>query len=326
MRGFLTINFTHGIKFRKEKEKRRKMKLFAPPYYRKFKCIADRCGHSCCVGWEIDIDADTLARYESCDGTYAEKIKKSIEYHEVPHFRLLGERCPHLADNGLCSIICELSEEWLSDICREHPRFYNKTVRGMEVGLGLSCEEAARLILSTENYRDIAEIDTLDGENEPLQFDTVAERDRIYELLSDENIPYCDRLRLLWYKYGASPKLLSDKEWQDVLASLEYLYESDRELFSVYSSNEATPVGYEKALERFLAYLIYRHASSKETEEGFRASLGFAFFVERLFASLIKNEGAPNAERVIEIARIISEEIEYSEENTDNITFEFEIS
>ena len=302
------------------------MKLFAPPYYLKFKCIADRCRHSCCVGWEIDIDADTLARYESCDGGYAETIKKSIEYNEVPHFRLLGERCPHLADNGLCSIICELSEGWLTDICREHPRFYNDTPLGKEVGLGMSCEEAARLILNEENYWQLAEVGTVDSEDIPMQFDTVAERESIYAQLSDENIPYCDRLRLLWDKYGASPKLLPDKEWQDILASLEYLDESDRELFSVYSSDEATPVGYEKALERFLAYLIYRHASSKETEGGFRASLGFAFVLERLFASLIKNEREADAERVIEFARIISEEIEYSEENTDDITFEFEIS
>ena len=302
------------------------MKMFAPPYYLKFKCIAGRCRHSCCVGWEIDIDTDTLARYESCEGRYAQKIKNSIEYHGVPHFRLNGERCPHLSDNGLCSIICELSEEWLSDICREHPRFYNDTPLGKEVGLGMSCEEAARLILNEENYWQLAEVGTVDGEDIPMQFDTVAERESIYGLLSNENIPYRDRLRLLWDKYGASPKLLSDNEWQDIFASLEYLCESDRELFSVYSTDEATPAGYEKALERFLAYLIYRHASSKGTEGGLRASLGFAFVLERLFASLIKNEGKPDAERVIEIARIISEEIEYSEENTDSIMFEFEVS
>ena len=41
------------------------MKLFAPSYYKDFACIADRCQHSCCVGWEIDIDPDTLAHYET---------------------------------------------------------------------------------------------------------------------------------------------------------------------------------------------------------------------------------------------------------------------
>ena len=31
------------------------MKLYAPKYYNEFKCIADKCTHSCCVGWEIDM-------------------------------------------------------------------------------------------------------------------------------------------------------------------------------------------------------------------------------------------------------------------------------
>ena len=35
------------------------MKLIAPDYYNKFSCIADKCRHSCCVGWEIDIDENT---------------------------------------------------------------------------------------------------------------------------------------------------------------------------------------------------------------------------------------------------------------------------
>ncbi len=36
------------------------MKLFAPRYYKKFKCSADKCDHSCCVGREIDVDETAL--------------------------------------------------------------------------------------------------------------------------------------------------------------------------------------------------------------------------------------------------------------------------
>ena len=35
------------------------MKLYAPEYYKQFQCIADKCTHSCCIGWEIDIDEIT---------------------------------------------------------------------------------------------------------------------------------------------------------------------------------------------------------------------------------------------------------------------------
>ena len=46
-----------------------------PNYYDKFKCIADKCRHSCCIGWEIDIDDDTMELYNSIGD---ENILKNI--------------------------------------------------------------------------------------------------------------------------------------------------------------------------------------------------------------------------------------------------------
>ena len=50
------------------------MKLFAPKYYEDFSCIADKCRHSCCIGWEIDIDPETLAKYSALTADYAAAI------------------------------------------------------------------------------------------------------------------------------------------------------------------------------------------------------------------------------------------------------------
>ena len=296
-----------------------KMKLFAPGYYKNFKCIADRCNHSCCIGWEIDIDEKTLALYERCGGILA-----TVEQDGTPHFRLTGDRCPHLNENGLCNIIIGQGDGWLSDICREHPRFYNETSRGREVGLGMSCEEAARIILEHENYADVQEIGIVDEVGIDSEFDTVAERERIYKKLSDTAVPYGERIAGFWSKYGASPEILTDEEWRGIISELEFLNEEHRELFACYSSDGKSPEACEKILERFLAYLIYRHASSAKTESRFRAALGFAFFTERLLASLIKKLQPQSKNDIYEIARVISEEIEYSEENTEAITLEFE--
>ena len=110
------------------------MQVFAPLYYNDFKCIADKCTHSCCIGWEIDIDEDTLRTYEESVGKYHELIRASIDYTDTPHFKLFAnDRCAHLDDRGLCKIITECGENFLCDICREHPRFYNTTARGIEV-------------------------------------------------------------------------------------------------------------------------------------------------------------------------------------------------
>jgi ribosome-binding ATPase YchF (GTP1/OBG family) len=52
------------------------MKLYAPKYYKSFKCIADRCKHSCCVGWEIDVDGKTLEKYKGLKSEYSKNIEQ----------------------------------------------------------------------------------------------------------------------------------------------------------------------------------------------------------------------------------------------------------
>ena len=299
------------------------MKLFAPEYYKNFVCIADRCKHSCCVGWEIDIDDVTAEKYRSLCGPYAEKIRESIDASDdgVCHFLLAEkERCPHLDENGLCRIILEYGEGGLCEICREHPRFYNLTARGMEAGLGMSCEEACRIILGSDMYGTFFVLaDDEEGSVADGEIDALSHREHIFATLSDNSLEYTDRLRLLYEEYSLSPALLSDEECREMLESLEYLDGAHRELFCCYSSSLETPKEYEKVLERALAYFIYRHLSPAHDASELREALAFCLFCERLLASLLRSgEGD-----YTELARIVSEEIEYSEDNTEAIKFEF---
>lgn len=302
------------------------MKLYAPKYYNSFKCIADKCTHSCCIGWEIDIDEKTLEKYTSFEDGYGLKIKQSIDLDEAPHFRLgADERCPHLNGKGLCSIITELGENYLCDICREHPRFYNDTVRGKEVGLGMACEEAARIILTSDEYNQFAEIGAVDKEAEDFDFDSVAERERIYTALLDRSNPYPERLESLFSEYNVSPRILDDDEWLNVIGSLEYLDEKHKTRFLNYSSDVTVPPMLEPMIERALAYFIFRHCSDSFDEAEFRARLGFCMFCERLLASVLMSENAFELREIIRYARIISEEIEYSEDNMEKLMVEFYI-
>ena len=306
------------------------MRLYAPKYYKDFHCIADRCRHSCCVGWEIDIDDVTAEKYRSLCDPYAEKIRESIESDGggVPHFRLVeNERCPHLNASGLCKVILEYGEGLLCDICREHPRFYNTTARGMEVGLGMACEEACRIILGSDSYANIIEV----GNSEDIEtylgsdIETLKEREFIYSVLSNPSLSYEGKLRTIYDTFSLSPALLSDVESRQLLESLEYLDDSHKELFSCYSSDISNPVGFESFLERALAYFVYRHFSASVDKAERRASLCLCLFCERLLASLIRKNvlSLRDLDSVCVLARIISEEIEYSEDNTDTIKFEF---
>ncbi len=285
------------------------MKIFAPCYYEKFKCIADRCRHSCCVGWEIDIDSDTEEKYSSLCNGYGKSIIESIDFSDTPHFKLgENERCPHLDGRGLCRIISEVGEDYLCDICREHPRFYNRTPRGLETGIGMACEEACRIILSSDDYRDFYTVEDDCEEWEYDGFDASLYRERILSILDDRNSSFKEKLSNIYYLFNLSE--ISDSVLKNTLEKLEYLDPYHKELFLNASFKELTS-DREKYLERALAYFVYRHCTEVEDESDFSANLGFCLFCEKLLASLDGD--------IFDTARIVSEELEYSEENTEII-------
>ena len=301
------------------------MKIFSPEYYENFVCIADKCRHSCCIGWEIDVDRSTAKKYASLNEGYGLEIQKSITKRGVPHFKLKkDDRCPHLNEKGLCKIILNLGEGYLCHICREHPRFYNYTSLGKEVGLGLSCEEACRIILSSDNYESFVEIGEIFEDEETVEapeFDATVHRKTIFDILKDRSIPYSQRLQKISEAYGVSPVVIPDETWISTLDSLEYLNNSHKAIFACYSSEINDCKELENYLERALAYFIFRHCSNTEDSGEFRAALGFSLFCEKLLASLCRN--TKNFEEICDMARIISEELEYSEDNTEAIKTEF---
>ena len=293
------------------------MKLYGPKYYKSFRCIADKCEHSCCVGWEIDVDDEALDKYESLGGGYGDDVKRSISYDGVPHFKLCADdRCPHLDEKGLCKIILNLGEGYLCDICREHPRFYNYTDI-VEVGLGISCPEAARIILASPDYMSMEEVGEVFA-NGDIEFNGRIMRGKVYAILSDSSLAYSERLAKIYSGYDIS--FGDDEVWLKKLLDLEYLDERHKNLFMSYSSF-CSPVGVDQYLERFLAYLIYRHCTEAFDAEDFVLRLSFCLFCERLARSLIVSEGASSLGEVAGLVSIISEELEYSEENTEALTY-----
>ena len=293
------------------------MKLYAPKYYKSFKCIADKCEHSCCIGWEIGVDRETLEKYECLGTGYGDAVKKSIAYDGEPHFNLCADdRCPHLNEQGLCKIILNIGEGYLCDICREHPRFYNYTDIA-EVGLGMSCPEAARIILSSPDYMLMEEVGEVSSDDE-IEFNGRVIREKVYAILGDSSLCYGERLAKIYGEYDIS--LGDDEVWLEKLSDLEYLDERHKNLFMNYSSS-CRPVGVDQYLERFLAYLIYRHCTEAFDADDFAMRLSFCLFCERLAASLIAAKGASSLCEVTELVSIISEELEYSEENTEALTY-----
>ena len=286
----------------------------------------DKCSHSCCVGWEIDVDSEALKKYNKLPEEAKSIIISSIDFsHGIPHFSLdSAQRCPHLDENGLCRIIIRHGEDYLCDICREHPRFYNETCYGTEAGLGMSCEAAAKIILESDNYDRFSLIGEIGEEREITEnFDAPKERAEIYGILKDSSLGFSEKLSQIEKKYSVSPKHLECSEWRSIILDLEYLSDDHKALFACFDTKTVLPTELEKYAERALAYYVFRHCSGEDSRDGFVMSLGFALFCERLFSSLLLSSGKLDTDTAVRLAVAISEEIEYSEDNTETLRSEF---
>lgn len=124
------------------------MKYTGLSCFSSFRCLADRCPDTCCAGWEIDLDADTLARYDRLPGPLGQRVRSKIQQADgYTFFALEHGRCPFLNGDGLCELILAQGDDLLSVTCREHPRFVEEYGGLRETCLSISCPEAARLLL-----------------------------------------------------------------------------------------------------------------------------------------------------------------------------------
>ncbi len=278
-----------------------------PEFYTRFSCRAGECRHSCCRGWEIDVDDESAAYYQSLPGPLGDTLRQALfEDEEGWHFRLDGEeRCPLLRRDGLCRLILEQGEEALCDICALHPRFFLDCGELELCGLGLSCEAAAALLTEAKgSLRYVA-----DGK--PLF---------LPELLgllgvpaAEESLrfsPCLDRAR-----YAALLRALRDTEpidgrWPEeidaLLSSLDRLLSPARDY-----ARRCDPVRY----ENILGYVLYRQLDRLE-RAGFARLLDYARGCADYVFLLDARE-----EDTAEHLRRWSEQIEYSTGNVDLLLY-----
>ncbi|MHC1684380.1 MAG: flagellin lysine-N-methylase [Clostridiaceae bacterium] len=119
--------------------------------YDKFKCTADKCRFTCCVGWDISVDNDTYNKWkkDSDKLDYAlknTKIQKSGRNTEYIINKATDEVCPLLDEHGLCEIVKSHGEECLSLTCQRFPRIENFLGDKKELTLSCACPEAVEII------------------------------------------------------------------------------------------------------------------------------------------------------------------------------------
>lgn len=310
------------------------MILTFPTFYRDFKCIANRCTDSCCIGWEIDIDSAAYDKYR----LMPEAFQKNIAVCDgVAHFVLTqDERCPFLQKDGLCKIILEHSEDMLCDICREHPRFYEWYGEYKDAGVGLCCEEAVRLLLESEKALEYETVETQEISDDDTPEDickSVFElRKSLFSIINDRSLTLSDRIERCFLKIGAKDVIAPcsadeffaecveiakemspfDELWEKYILCLEALdfQEVKERINKALSENQ---IRYEKSL----SYFVFRHFIKACFDGDLLSHFKFAVIMT-ILEMLID---CVNGDLLFN-TRYLSKQIEYSEENIDALTDE----
>ena len=271
------------------------MKLIAPSYYQRFRCIAGKCRHSCCKGWEIDIDSVSVERFKRLG-------VGSISEEGTPHFILReGDVCHHLRSDGLCQLICDHGEDVLCDICRDHPRFRNFWTGFAEVGLGLSCEEAARIILSEKEPLRLVPIGLCGDDG--VQISAGLEQDGGLSAVEGEGSAFDPA--------ESEPDFPEDEAW---------LWELRESMLGRAAAME------DPMAARLYEYLVFRHLADALYDGRLEGRIGFIEHAFETVTGLWSGSPDKSFEALAGIARQWSEEIEYNEEKKDALIERFESS
>ena len=271
------------------------MSVWYPSFYPAFRCRADRCRHSCCRGWEIDVDEKSAELYRGLPGELGEELRQALfSDEEGRHFRLdEEERCPFLEADGLCRLIKRLGEETLCDICALHPRFFEELDADELWGLGLSCEEATALLLKEKELRFVCREsgESLDlpgllhSVGLAVPGETLRYRPRIDE----------ERRREILRRFGKTEPI--DENWPRELKALEH--------------SPLPQAGEGEDYQRIYEYLLYRQIERAEDRD-WASITDYA----ALCTDFVALWDALEVDTAAHLRRF-SEQIEYSTENVE---------
>ncbi len=311
-----------------------------------FRCIAGACPDTCCAGWEVDLDEDTLRRYHQLPGALGNEIRSAIcQEDDYTFFRLKNGQCPFLNKEKLCRLILALGEDSLSVTCREHPRFWEEYGNTRETCLSISCPEAARLLLEEPLELCVQETDESapeDPELNPAFFRQLLIYRRALFALSRSHRSLADRLSLaldaaengitlpeddeippdFWDSLPAPPLQLSLTDYFAAMESMEFTRPQLKELLPrVIASGAPLPLADSEAADaggRILFYFLYRYVLRGVWSGLVAEKVRFAVYSTAAILALSQHMDAPSAHlQILDAAVLYSREVEHSPENLE---------
>ncbi len=321
------------------------MRVIMPNYYKKFVCKADRCKDNCCkTDWRIELDEGTYKKYQGVSGELGEKLRLAVGKDGDGYYII--HPCPMLRPDGLCEAYLSLGNEGLGHICKMHPRYVNTYSDREELGIGLACEEAARLIMTdplTDEFEETADdrIAFKDDHAEAILkirskiIDFIIASDDIGKIIAGI-LRYTQSIEAEvlggQYKTAFEKSILpyaghrkrsceNISEIIEKLFDMEILDKSWTEVLRGGKENIKEPDGdFDRELKRIFYYFIYRYFAEYSLDGQMLSSVKLAAVSVIILRELFKGKSIDDR---INLAHMYSKEIEYSEENLENLCFDF---
>lgn len=180
------------------------MKIVKPTFYKDFKCIAGDCPDSCCQGWEVDADDESLEYYNTLDSTLEikQRIDRVLSKDEFDNniFTLAPKkRCPFLNDENLCDMHIAIGGEHTPYTCRTFPRFIYDFGGTREIGVSFSCPVASDMMYALDSFDFEQEITdeppSLNDIDATLYYTLYKAREQAYSIVKDRSVPINERLK-----------------------------------------------------------------------------------------------------------------------------------
>lgn len=248
------------------------MKIVKPTFYKNFKCIAGDCPDSCCQGWEVDADSDSLEYYKTLDNSL--EIKKRIdsvlskdEFDNTIFTLAPKNRCPFLNDENLCDMHIAIGGEHTPYTCRTFPRFIYDFGATREIGISFSCPVASDMMYNTESFdfetdinSDLPTLNDIDAEKYFLLYKGRAEA---YKIAKDKNKSIRERLKdlldlgvLLQEKLFPYDEGGDDIAFFDVFKNPELINPEWKEKVENFSLKQVSDT---QSNENILMYFLYKY-------------------------------------------------------------------
>ena len=176
-----------------------------PDYFNEFKCTAAKCKDTCCAGWQIVIDEESLEKYKKIKGDYIWKVMTNVDWEEGCFRQDNAKRCAFLNEENLCDLYINAGEESLCKTCRDYPRHTEEFEGVREVTLSVSCPEVARILMErmtpvhfiTEERPEEEETEFF-GDFDPFLYSAIEDgRTAMIEILQNRNLPMKERAILV---------------------------------------------------------------------------------------------------------------------------------